>query len=164
MLSLRILKPLLTLLLLCSFTFLLAQNNPPEPDDEFEAYLLVGGFVFLCVAGGLFTAGFLLLMGITGLAVLLTALGILSSSFLVALHKRSLMAGFKTFLYLLLPLSGAITGATFFWGIAVLFHLHLGFEANVTVGALSGIVGGLLLAFVIILIFKKLSKKLALSL
>lgn len=160
MLSHKIAKTLFTLLLLLSRTFLLAQDGEYQDDGDFTPFLFGIGIVFLSVAGGVFAAGFLLVMGITGLAVLLTAIGILSSSFLVAMHTRSLMTGFKTFLYLLFPLLGGITGAAFFLGISTLFKLNLPYETDLLVGAMSGIAGGLLLAFITVVITRNLGKML----
>lgn len=160
MFSPKITKVLLALLLVSASNFLLAQDGEYQDDGDFTPFLFGIGIVFLSAAGGVFAAGFLLVMGIAGLAALLTAAGILSSSFLMAMHKRSLMAGFKTFVYLLFPLLGGITGAAFFWGISTLFKLHLRYETDLLIGALSGIAGGLLLAFIIIVITRSLGKML----
>lgn len=163
MASSRFLKLLCTFILLLTVTFLFAKDGQEvQPDDDLPL-LLVFGFYILCIGAALFVAGSLL--GITLLVItgLLIAVGILSSSVLIALYKKSWLAGFRTFLFLSLSFAGGISGALTGWGLGKIFHFSMSDRSAALIGALGGVAAGLLLTAVILLITKKLGKMLSLS-
>jgi uncharacterized membrane protein YciS (DUF1049 family) len=132
-----------------------------EGDDEFNVFLFSLASVFFAalfgaaVIGGFFAA--LLLLAI----IALISAGILSTSVIVGLYKRSVGAGFK----FLLALCGGIIGICF--GSLMAFFFTKGFTINtlpVTLtstlsGLLGGIIIGLITANLVIKLLRYLHKK-----
>src|SRR5262245_33748048 len=75
-------------------------DGPPPPDDDFNVFLMILATIFFSLmigaafAGSFIAASVLLLMGA------LAGFGIVSVSILAGIYKRSVTAGFKTFLYI----------------------------------------------------------------
>ncbi|MFT3824633.1 MAG: hypothetical protein QM731_11960 [Chitinophagaceae bacterium] len=131
-------------------------STPPD-DGDFTPFLLLFGitvlsFVFGAVAIGAFAAAFVLFT-----IVAMTGAGILSTSIIVGIYKRSFAAGFKTFLVITCSIGGVVAGAATFWLIARLLHLQVSTVTMVTAGALSGFTGGILLALSLYKIIRVLS-------
>jgi hypothetical protein len=143
----RSLPILLTVLALLATTFLYAQttNSNTQPDDDVPFLgIMALALVAMMTAG--FIAGFLgmclLLAGILALVMV----GILSSSLLVGIYKRSFTAGFKTFLLLACGIFGALSGLCGFYLINSIFELHISGPIVAATGSLGGALGGIILA------------------
>lgn len=163
MASSRFLKVLFTFLLLVTVTFLFARDGQESPVDDDMPLMFVFGFYILCMGAAIFIVGLLVGLGLLAIAGFLIAVGILSSSVLIGLYKKSWLAGFKTFLFLLLSVTGGISGAITAWGLGKIFHFSLSEKSAALIGALGGTAAGLLLTAVILLIIKKLGRVLSVS-
>jgi len=125
-----------------------------QPDDEFNLLLLTIGLAVVCIIIGATIVGaaaatlFLLLLFI------LVSAGLLSAGILVGLYRRSVSAGFKTILSLICSITITIGGAISFWIINRLFHIELTTSTSLLIGAFSGLLGGLLLSYVLSTIIK----------
>jgi hypothetical protein len=167
-------KPVLTILFLFLSLFLFipslvycqdGSQSPPKPDDDFNVFLLVfaaiSAMLGAALAGAIFVVGFLLLAGA------FVGFGILSVSVLAGIYKRSITAGFKTFLYITCPVAGIGIGVVGFYILTELFHLSISRQMGLVAGILGGLVGGLLMALAIhqltSLVLKYLLKKFQLN-
>lgn len=126
-----------------------ATSPPPSTEDDFTPFMLVLVLVAVGVLiGSILIGSVAALLILTFLFVLISA-GIVSTSIVVGLYRRSLAAGFKTLLGLVCGAGGVIIGAIAFWLINHFFHIHLKDATAVLAGAASGLLGGLLLGMVI---------------
>jgi hypothetical protein len=121
------------------------EPNPPV-DEEMEVFLLViaaifvSGMIGAAIIGA--TAAALILFFLFGLL----SIGVFSTSVLIGLYKRSFASGFKSFLMLLFGFSCSAIGAGGMFLIDAAFDLP-GSPALITsIGAGSGLLGGLILA------------------
>lgn len=164
----RLLRICLFLLPYFITTALFAQSTgTPASDDEMNLFLMAFACVFIGVMLGAAVIGAILATLLFLLALAFVNFGILSTSFLIGLYKRSLAAGFKSLLLLGFGLPCAALGlaTTFLFNYVV--PLHLPNTALAFTGLLSGLTGGLLLGLVAFALSKKLwaalSKRLHLS-
>jgi hypothetical protein len=124
-------------------------EEPNDPDDEFNIFLIVIAVGFMGAALGAVMAGAFVVFLFLSVSALLTIAGIVSASLLIGLYKRSLQAGFKAFLFI----SGSVLGIAFglfvLWLINQFFHLNLTGYQMLFCGAGGGLAGGFLLGFII---------------
>jgi len=128
-------------------TAMLSQAIPP--DNGFDPGLL---FVAL-----FFGAVFLILVGIgivVGLACLacagiFVALGIISSSALVAIFSRRFSVGLRALHYQLSALIGLPCGIGALWLGCLLFDFHLRHRYILAIGSAIGIIAGIAIAFIL---------------
>jgi hypothetical protein len=131
-------------------------NTIEQPEDDFTiglAFLaLVGaGFVLACVGIG---------AALTALAVLiviaLISFGVVTTSVLVGLHQNSFIKGFKTFIILTSAIGTTIVGGFAFWFINKMGDWWPE-KFAILCGAAFGLTAGLILCFVALYIFQKLT-------
>ncbi|MBS1664682.1 MAG: hypothetical protein JST68_26795 [Bacteroidetes bacterium] len=142
----------LTVLLLLSFSMAWSQVDPstPQSDDaEFNVFLFTLLLVFIAIIVGAIIAGALLaIISLFALLALVSA-GVLSTSILVGLYRKSLAAGFKTAIVLTCSLGSAFLGTIIFWLINRIFQIHLNPPTAALIGAFSGLLGGILLGLIL---------------
>jgi hypothetical protein len=141
--------------LLLGANVLHAQTAPgQQADDEFNLFLMAVGIAFLCIVVGATIVGSLIAtLSMLVLFGLVTA-GVLSAGILVGFYRKSIGAGFKTVIAITGCLSGIVIGEIGFYLINRIYHLHLSGVAVVGIGGFSGLVGGMLLGFVLLLIIR----------
>jgi hypothetical protein len=145
-------RTLSLLLALLASQMLFAQSEPQPADDM--PFGLIMGIILLSVALACMAAGVIISIVALSITAAMAAAGIISTAIVVGLYKRSVTAGFKTLLMLACALGGAITGATGLYLANKIFNFNL---ARVTVawsGLAGGLIGGILLALVIISIIR----------
>ena len=121
----------------------------PQPDDEFNVFLLAITIAFFSmVIGGALIGAFAATLLLLSLLALVST-GILSAGILAALYRRSIAAGFKTILVIICSLGGIIGGTICFWLINRIFNIHLTSPTAALVGAFGGLLCGLLLGFLL---------------
>ena len=124
-------------------------QSPPNPDDDFNFFLLVFATIAISAMLGAALAGMIVATGVLLLTGAFVSIGILSASILAAIYKRSITAGFKTFLYIVCPLAGMAIGAAGFYILIALFHLDISKQSGLIAGVTGGLLGGLLMAFAV---------------
>jgi len=140
-------------------------NNSTHTDDEpFNIFLLFIGVSFICamvgaaIIGAFGAALFLLLL------FLFVVTGIASSSIVVGLHKRSLYAGFKTFVILLCAILGTILLGFLTLLIVKTSHLHYDLTSAFIAGAAGGCIGGISIGAVIAYLVKNVTNRIKIRL
>jgi len=119
------------------------------PDDDFAPGLLFGALFFGAVLLVLIGIGIVVgLVGVAG-AVAFIALGIVSSSALIAILQRRFSAGFRALHYQLLAVIGLPGGIGGLWLGSAMFEFHLRHRSIILIGAAIGIVSGICVAFVL---------------
>jgi hypothetical protein len=136
------------------------ENTPaPAPDEGMEIFLLSIMTIFFAVLAGAAVAGIVLGMVILCGITVLIGLGIISTSVMIGLYRRSIASGFKSFLvisFIIACTFAAITGLYLLnhyleWGYSLLFIGGIGLGAGTLSGALIG-----MLAFKLMGFFRKL--------
>jgi len=123
--------------------------SDPGPATDDMPFALIAAVAFLSLAlGGAIIGAFAATLFLIALLALVSA-GILSAGILYGLHKRSVAAGFKTLLLIVCSLGGIVAGAGGFWLIHRFFHIHMTTQTSVLLGAVAGLLGGLLLGIVL---------------
>ncbi|RYY98765.1 MAG: hypothetical protein EOO11_07030 [Chitinophagaceae bacterium] len=112
-------------------------RQPPEPDDEFNLFLLVFG---MCAIVGALVISALLALLVAGILLALSAAGALSVSALVGWQQRSLSAGFRTLVRTVFSLFGGFSGAVLMW----LFTVYFDAGSRTLLLCLSGFAAGAL--------------------
>lgn len=118
-------------------------------DESFKAFLLLFALFVISIMLGIAAAGFFIGILLFGSLLLLTSLSIMSISLWAAYYKRSLSAGYRTFLYLVCPIVGVTIGVAVAFIVAKLFAINISSPAVLIGGGVAGLLGGLMLAFVI---------------
>lgn len=119
-------------------------------DDEFNIFLFVIAIGFIgAILGaavvGAFVAAFLLFA-----LVFFVLLGIVSTSFIVGLYKKSFESGFNTFIRISSIIAGIAIGSFCFWLIDKLFKLSITETTALITGAIGGMIGGIIISFTVI--------------
>lgn len=98
--------------------------------------LILLGVVLLLIGGGI-------VLTVTGLFIIfgLVSAGILSTSIVVGLYKKSFMKGFKTLIVLASTIIGLLAGVLSFWLIHKIIN-WLTTQASIISGAACGLLGG----------------------
>lgn len=146
----RLFKLVLLLLIQLIPLLLLAQVNEhaPEPDEAMDLFLLVTGSLFVATMFGAAIIGAFLVALVVLLFAGLFIFGIVSTSIIVGLYKRSAFAGIKSFLLLLFGLTCPFAGWILFSFFNKLLPLNFSSQQASFIGLASGLVGGLLLALI----------------
>lgn len=128
-------------------------NLPPgvssPDDDEFNLFLLTLAIAFIA---GLIIAsliGALAAMVILIFIFLLIGTGIISASFLIGFYKRSVTAGFRTFIVILSAVTGIFLGTGGLWFCTKFFDLNIAASNALWIGAAGGCIGGILMGLII---------------
>ena len=119
-----------------------------KEDEEFNVFLIsIAGF-FICAIIGVAIAGtiigLMILFGIFGLL----SIGIISVSVVAGFYRRSFQYGFKSFVILVSTFAGTIIGAFGLLIIPRLLGYTISVEKALIVGALGGLVGGVILGLI----------------
>jgi hypothetical protein len=120
-----------------------AEFDDPSMDGPFSPMLLM-----------LLSTLFLVVLVILVLAIIvivvtaLTAIGIVSSSALIGVFRRRWSTGLRAFHYQLCAVLGVACGIGLTWGVARLSDVQFSVREVLAVGALAGLCGGTLMAFV----------------
>jgi hypothetical protein len=110
--------------------------------------------VIASVIAGAVLAGSIAVLLLLLLGLALVSAGILSTSIVVGLYKRSFTAGFRVFLLLFCSMAGLATGGLGLWLINRFFHLHWIPRIAALTGAGGGFIGGLLLGLVLFILIR----------
>ncbi|HXB94319.1 MAG TPA: hypothetical protein VNU70_04135 [Puia sp.] len=133
----------LVLLSYCSH----AQSS--QTDDGFDVFIFAIALAFFSVVLGATLAGCMLATLFLAAVFLLVSAGVLSVGVLVGFYRRSVAAGFRTVVMICCIGGGICCGAVAFWLINRIFDIHLQPLTAMLTGAFSGLVGGLLLGFIV---------------
>lgn len=122
--------------------------SQPEPDDEeFDIFLQALLFIAFSLMIGIGFAGVLLTLAIVGAFAVLAAAGVISAGVMVGIYKRSVGAGFRAALYVLLSGCGVVCGIGALWLGNVLFSQQYSVAVILGAGTIFGAIGGLLAAW-----------------
>lgn len=134
----------------------MAFSQTPVGDSDFTPGLLIGAVIM--------AVGFLILIGVGvvlaalvfGFVAILVSVGVLSTSVIVGLNKRSFTKGFKTFIYLLPSSFGLLLGSL---GLALLNMVTHWFSTGVAtlIGAASGLTAGLCIGILLLFAIQRLT-------
>jgi hypothetical protein len=119
-------------------------------DDDFDLFLLLFGITVVSFTLGVAATGALVATLILLCIAALAAAGVVSTSIIVGMYRRSFAAGFSTFLFIICSIGGMIAGAGSFWLAATLFKLNVSHSTALTAGIVSGFLAGILLAFALV--------------
>jgi len=136
-----------TALLTCHFLHAQAETTQPPDDMPFS---LVVAIIFLSVSAGAMIIGAIAAILVLCIVFGMTSAGIISTAVIVALYKKSVSAGFRILFILTSSVCGIVVGITGLYLINRLFELHLSRVLIAWSGLAGGLVGGILLALVII--------------
>lgn len=125
-----------------------SQANSPD-DEEFNLFLFSLIAVAVCGMIGAAIIGAFAATLVVLISAALISFGILSISVLAGLYKRSVAAGFKTLLYILCPIGGAVIGMSGYLIADKLFEISIPVNKGLLAGAVGGIAGGIIMAFAI---------------
>jgi len=149
-------KILLTVNFLILSIIIFAQTDTAKTgaDDDMNIFLLVFALVVISIILGAAVIGAFAATIFLLLAALFISAGILSVSIMVGFYKRSIQAAFKTFLFFLCSITGMVIGALGFFLVARLFKLNVSDSTSLVAGIISGLFGGLLMAWIVLQVIK----------
>jgi len=127
-----------------------------DESDDFSPglfFLTVIGLAFILVCVGV---GIALTVMVLLILFGLVSFGILSTSFIVGLNKRSFAKGFKTFILLASTIGGLIFGGVGFWLLNKIIHWWTT-KAAIINGLTSGLFAGLIFGFLAYYILQRLT-------
>lgn len=136
------------LLLLLSFALFAQSNYDPAHDEEFNIFLLLFATVFVCGLFGAAVVGAVIASLIAFAVFGLIGFGILSTSVAVGLYRKSLTAGFRTFLMIVFGIACGLCGGAL--AAVAQYHFHLGPSLSfaVLLGFIGGALGGVVLTLI----------------
>ena len=125
------------------------QNNYDSAnDEEFNIFLMLLLTIFVCGMFGAAVVG-AMIASLLAIAVFsLVVFGIVSTSIIVGVYKKSLSAGFRTFVFILFGISCGICGAAIAGFAQYYFGIAPSFTTAVGCGLTGGVLGGILLTFI----------------
>jgi hypothetical protein len=129
------------------------QSGENISDDDFAPGLLFMTFIGIGLIAACIGIGSIVSIAILLLLFAFISVGILSSSIIIGLSRRSLTAGFKTFIISITIVVGIILGITTLYLANYLFDLQLAHSTTLWMGAGGGLMAGVilgLLAFVLL--------------
>jgi hypothetical protein len=129
----------------------------PPVDEGMDLFLLIIAGIFISLMLGAAVAGSVAVTGLILALGIFISMGIVSVAAMTALYKRSLSAGFKTFLFIVCPLAGILLGIGGVWITGLLFHHPLNMQEGFIIGSVAGLAGGLLMAVAVSKITIRLS-------
>ena len=121
----------------------------PEPDDEFNLFVLLFGTAAVCFMLGFVFLGLVAAFILLVIFIILLTTGILSISVISGWYKKSVVKGIKTLFVLLGMLGGVTCGILGFGLISLLFKLGLEQRTIALAGSITGAVAGLVLALIV---------------
>ncbi len=130
----------------------IARNNisgTSAADDDFNAGLLLMASVVICAMVGAAIVGSFLAAFAFLLAIVFISAGIFSASLLIAFYKKSITTGFKTFVVIICSIGGTAIGSIGLFIVTGIFHLDLSNQTALLIGGVGGLLGGVLMGFVI---------------
>ena len=119
------------------------------PDDDFAPGLFFGALFFGLVLLVLIGIGIVIGLVCVACAAAFVALGIVSSSALIAILRRRFSAGFRALHYQLLAVIALPCGIGALWLGSALFEFHLRHRYVLLIGSAIGIMAGICIAFVL---------------
>lgn len=163
----RSLPILLTVLALLVSSFLYAQTTQTDTPPDDMPFIFVLALAFMSIMAGGFIIGFITICILLAGMLALIMVGILSSSVLVGIYKKSFLAAFRTFLLLACGIFGALSGLCGFYLINSIFELNISGPIVAAIGSIGGALGGIILALSVVgvlrLFFAFTTKKLSLK-
>jgi MFS family permease len=144
-------------LLLCVFSAFAQSNN--SNDDEFNLFLLSLLAIFFCAMIGAAIIGAMVAALVLFFLLALITAGVLSTSVMIGLYKRSFEAGFKSFLMILFAVSCAVIGCIGSYLSKYFLDLHMSTAAIIIIGIAGGLIGGLIMAVATYQVFRWVIKK-----
>src|SRR5471030_1719351 len=130
----------LILFLMLTFVRSAAAATDTPPDDGFDPGLLFAALFFGAVLLVLVGIGIVVGLACLACAAIFVALGVVSSSALVALFRRRFSAGLRALHYQLSALVGLPCGIGVLWLGCSLFDVHIRHRYILAIGAAIGIV------------------------
>jgi hypothetical protein len=127
-----------------------------EQSDDFSPGLLF--FALIAFTFILASVGCGVMLTVLGLFIVfgLISFGVLSTSIIVGLNKKSFTKGFKTFLVLISTIGGLFFGGIFFGLLNIWLHWWTT-KTAIIMGATCGLIGGLLLGLLAYYILQRLT-------
>ena len=119
------------------------------PDDDFAPGLFFGAIFFVAVLLVLIGIGIVIGLVCVGCAAVFVALGIVSSSALIAILRRRFSAGFRALHYQLLAAIALPCGIGALWLSSALFEFHLRHRYILLIGSAIGIMAGICIASIL---------------
>ena len=119
------------------------------PDDDFAPGLFFGALFIVAVLLVLIGIGIVIGLVCAACAAAFVALGIVSSSALVAILRRRFSAGFRALHYQLLAVIALPCGIGVLWLGSALFEFHLRHRYVLLIGSAIGIMAGICIAFIL---------------
>lgn len=115
----------------------------------------------MLVMGGLFFAiaavvGIVLCLLFVALLISLLAAGLISTSFLVGLHKKSIQQGFKTFFIACSIIASTLASVLVFWIGNVILKWTVT-EMAIFFGLVCGVLSGWLLGYLLFMVYKRIT-------
>ncbi|HVG13088.1 MAG TPA: hypothetical protein VM843_08790 [Flavisolibacter sp.] len=136
-------------------------QDTPLPGDDYEDDFSPGMLFFALIGIGsvCILVGIGIALGTAGLLLTfaLVSAGILSTSVLVGLKKKSVTKGFRTLLYVSSAVGGVAVASAGLYLINRFYDLQLAAPTALVIGALSGGAGGILLGYLLQLMLIRLS-------
>jgi hypothetical protein len=121
----------------------------PDRDEDFSPMVFMTFLITAALSCVLIGAGIALFLFILLIMFGVVSMGIISSSVIVAIGRRSISKGFKTLLLLSGAATGSLVGMVFFYVINNLFLHRLSGGMASFIGFISGIGGGMLLGLAV---------------
>lgn len=149
---------IVSLLLVVTSVLAQATDNSYQPDDHMDMFLMVFGLSAAFIMMAITALGAAIFLAIIGVIVLLVFTGLVSASVFAGVLSRSWSTGLKAFLYLACITLGVAGGIPFAFLTASLFDLLSSGWEMFFLGAVSGAVGGVVLAWLILFAFKRIGR------
>lgn len=142
------------IVLLLISTILFSQTSSEAATDEgMDIFLLLFALGAIAIMVGAAVAGSVFVTLLILLFFVFISIGIISVSILAGLQRRSITAGFKTFVYIICCLIGMSFGSFGVWIVFKLLDLDVQNSVGVIVGLFAGLTGGILVGYTVIKIF-----------
>jgi hypothetical protein len=144
--------PILTAITLFAMTSVVAAAEAADtipPDDGFDPGLLFAALFFGAVILVLVGIGIIIGLVCVACAAVLIAVGVVSSSALIAILRRRFSAGFRALHYQVLALIAMPCGIGALWLGCALFGFHLRHRYILAIGSAIGILAGISIAYIL---------------
>ncbi len=113
----------------------------------------------VCLTCGVMAIGVCIAIGLLFILFLFTTLGILSASVFAGIRQRSLLSGFKVFLFSITSIGGILSGISIMSFVRAVLHLKMPLNMAISSGAVGGLTGGLILGYLILVIIRWVASK-----
>ncbi len=128
---------------------LIIQKNPSGESNQYKAALGILLIAFSCVMIGTIIVGAFAVVFILLSILVLISIGVLSTSIIAGLYKKSIAYGFKTFLLISCSCFGGVIGAVSLFFISKIEALRLTHQTSLIIGTASGLIGGILMGLIV---------------